>query len=131
RVVSYQPGAAQPFRVYNVPGDRNEVTGLLWDQARGRIWFAEGCRIGGGAITGCAPERVAPDDDFDFSASLDHLVNPADPAAGYRRHVLPRRTVYPAHLAWDRRGGIWYTGFLGNRIGRLDPSSGAIVELPL
>ncbi len=132
RIVRYDPGdPAAPFRVYNVPGDRNEVVGLAWDEARGRIWFAEGGRAGGGAITSFDPERVPWDNDFDFSTSLDALVNPANPEEGFRRFVLPDRKVYPAHLVIDSDGAVWYTAFLGNRVGRLDPGSGEIRELPL
>ncbi|HEU5219958.1 MAG TPA: hypothetical protein VFU23_14960, partial [Gemmatimonadales bacterium] len=57
RIIRYDPEAGS-FRVYNVPGDRNEAVGVAWDAARGRIWFAEGGRQGGGAITGFDPERT-------------------------------------------------------------------------
>lgn len=130
RIVRYDPATAQ-LQVFNVPGDRNEVVGLAWDEPRGRLWFAEGGRTGGGAITSFDPTRVPSDNAFDFSASLDHLVNPADPQDGYRRFVLPDRSVYPAHLVIDAQGGVWYTAFLGNRVGRLDPGTGEIRELPL
>jgi streptogramin lyase len=113
RIVSVDPANDQ-MRVYDIPGDRNEVIGLLWDKGRGLLWFAEGGRIGGGAIT-----------------SLDPTAAALDPQAGYQRYLLPDRTSYPAHLALDDAGGIWFTEFLGNRVGRLDPDSGAIVELPL
>jgi len=116
------------FRVYNVPGDRNEVVGLAWDAARGRIWFAEG---GGGAITGFDPERAPWDNAFDFSTSLDASVNPANPADGFRRFTVPAPNGYPAQLAVDDQGGVWFTSFLGNRVGRLDPDTGTFAEVPL
>lgn len=42
RVISYDPAtaAANRFRVYNVPGDNNQISGIPWDTGRGRVWFA-------------------------------------------------------------------------------------------
>jgi streptogramin lyase len=40
RVVSYDPNTTT-FKAYNIPGDRNEVVGLYWDQARNWIWATE------------------------------------------------------------------------------------------
>ncbi|HVE82689.1 MAG TPA: hypothetical protein VND93_07565 [Myxococcales bacterium] len=130
RILRYDP-ASGSFRVYNVPGDRNEAVGLAWDAARGRIWFAEGGRQGGGAITGFDPERTPWDNAFDFSTSLDAFVNPPDPRDGFRRFPVPDPSEYPSCLAVDAQGGVWYTAFLGNRVGRLDPDSGAFVAIPL
>ncbi|HZN95229.1 MAG TPA: hypothetical protein VFB81_21105, partial [Myxococcales bacterium] len=130
RIVRHDPNGGS-FRVYNVPGDRNEVIGLAWDATRGRIWFAEGGRQGGGAITSFDPERAPWYNTFDFTSSLDSYVNMADPRDGFRRFVVPDRSEYPSWLAVDADGGVWYTGFLGNRVGRLDPETGTFVELPL
>lgn len=127
RILRHDPRDGS-FRVYNVPGDRNEVTGLAWDAARGWIWFAEGK---GGAITGFDPARAPWDNGFDFSTSLDAYVNPANPADGFRRFPVPAPNGYPAQLAIDGQGGVWFTSFLGNRVGRLDPDTGTFVEVPL
>jgi streptogramin lyase len=127
RILRYDP-AGGTFRVYNVPGDRNEVVGLAWDATRGRVWFAEGAT---GAITGFDPERAPWDNAFDFSTSLDAHVNPANAADGFRRFNVPAPNGYPSCLAVDAQGGVWFTSFLGNKVGRLDPDTGTFVEVPL
>lgn len=133
RVVCYDPAAepAQRFRVYNVPGDWNEVIGLAWDEGRGRIWFSQGGLVAGAKLYSFDPDRVPWDNSFDFSTSLDYLVNPPDPDEGYRVYGLPDPLVQPAHLAVDPDGSIWYSAFWGNRIGRLVPETGEVREVPL
>ena len=48
RIISFDPsfdpetaetGESQ-YRIYNVPGNNNQVTGIAWDKVRNRIWFA-------------------------------------------------------------------------------------------
>jgi hypothetical protein len=50
RILSFDPEATSgnPYRVYNVPGDNNQVSGLAWDAHRKRIWFANSPRYVGG-----------------------------------------------------------------------------------
>lgn len=133
RVVCYDPEAPEGsrFRVYNVPGDQNEVIGIAWDAKRGRIWFAQGGLKAGARLWSFDPERVPSDPAFDFSTSLDALVNPADPAAGYRAYDLPFRDDQPAHLAVDPDGSVWFSAYWRNRIGRLVPETGVVQEVPL
>jgi streptogramin lyase len=130
RIVSYEPASGH-FRIYNVPGDQNEVIGIAWDASRGRVWFAQGGTKAGGRLASFDPERVPFDNTFDFSTSLDSLVNPPDPAAGYRVYALPRPGVQPAHIAIDPDGHVWFSEFFGNAVGRLDPATGAMEEFPL
>src|SRR5882672_7777242 len=133
RVVMYDPAAAAAdrFRVYNVPGDNNQVSGIAWDAGRGRIWFAQGGTRAGAKIWSFDP-AVFPwspaDNTFDFSTSLDALVNTPN---GYRRYDLPRAGAIPAQLLVDGAGFVWYTYYWANVVGRLDPATGAVMELPL
>jgi streptogramin lyase len=135
RVVRYDPNAPERdrFRVYNVPGDWNQVIGIAWDARRGRIWFAEGGLDRGRKIVSFDPERVPADNTFDFSRPLDDQLCPRGGPYDncFRVHELPEGSRQPAHLALDRDGRIWYTAFWGNRIGRLDPETGAVIEYPL
>ncbi|TAH34312.1 MAG: hypothetical protein EYC70_15290 [Planctomycetota bacterium] len=135
RIVCFDP-AAPPgfeFRVYNLPGDWNEVIGLAWDEVRERIWFTEGGLVSGAKIGTFDPERVPWDNHFDFSTSLDHLLCP--PGGSWDDciciYLLPNPTAQPAHLLVDRDGFVWYTAYWGNAIGRLDPVTGVVTEYPL
>jgi streptogramin lyase len=85
RIVAYDPvGAA--FRVYNVPGDRNGVTGIAWDSTRGRVWITEIERKTEGFFPVVAlparlasfdPEGIAPDDQFEFTSSATCAPGPS------------------------------------------------------
>jgi streptogramin lyase len=37
----------------------------------------------------------------------------------------------PEGIAWGSDGNVWFAEYVGNRIGRLDPASGAITEFPV
>lgn len=41
---------------------------------------------------------------------------------------LPRRTIAPHDVRTDARGRVWYSNFVENFLGRLDPATGAHVE---
>lgn len=135
RIVRYDPAAPEPnrFRVYNVPGEGNQVIGLAWDARRGRVWFAEGGLERGRKIVSFDPERVPWDNTFDFSRPPEGRVCPKGGPYDdcLRVYELPTGSRQPAHLALDRGGHVWYTAFWGNRIGRLDPESGRVLEYPL
>jgi streptogramin lyase len=77
RVVMYDPAATDgaPFRVYNVPGDRNGVFGVAWDAVRQRVWFTQMARVQQetppvdvqrASILSFDPERIPSDVHFDF-----------------------------------------------------------------
>jgi streptogramin lyase len=135
RVVRYDPEAPEGnrFRGYNVPGNNNQVIGLGWDSRRGRLWFTEGGLDHGPKIVSFDPEHVPWNNTFDFSSPLDdQICRPDGPYdACFRVYELPEGSKQPAHLALDRDGQVWYTAFWGNRVGRLDPESGAVIEYPL
>ena len=130
RVICWLPATAS-YRVYNMPGDRNEVFGLAWDGTR--IWAAASGRTGGGALIAFDPERTpfdAASPSFDFSTSLDSWVNRPD-GSGYQLYNVPDATVGPLFMVVDPDGHIWFTTFYGSRIGRLDPTTGTVDQFPL
>lgn len=135
RVVSFDPSApsGSAFRIYNVPGDRNEVIGVAWDPFRNRIWFTEAGLSDAPNLTSFDPEAIPFDNTFDFSSSLDEQVcaegEPDDDC--YHRYDLPGASAYPIYVAVDAEGFVWYSSSLGNRIGRLAPETGEVREFPL
>lgn len=135
RIVRFDPFApeSERFRVYNVPGDKNEVIGLLWDAVHNRMWFSQAGFAAGAALVSFDPDRLPFDNHFDFAAPLDHLVcAPGEPGGEcYRFYWLPDPFSYPAHLLQHEDGHVWYTNFWGNSIGRLDPETGETDEYPL
>lgn len=145
RVISFDPRAPWDwrFRIFNIPGDNQQVTGLAWDARRGRIWYTANRTIDAPARIGnFDPERVSFHNKFNFSTSLeDQLCAPgeADDGACFREVPLPERNFGLGHLAVDATGGVWYTGFWGTcsqeegctELGRLDPETGSIDRYPL
>jgi streptogramin lyase len=134
RVVCLIPDgpAGYEFRVYNVPGDRNEVIGLAWDHTRNWIWFAEGGLVNGGAIVGFDPELIPWDNNFAFDSSLDHqLCSSLTETGCYQRYQLEDTASHPAHLLVTDDGKIWFTAFWGRSIGRLDPVTGIVNKYPV
>jgi streptogramin lyase len=148
RVVSYDPGSGV-FRAYNLPGNRNEATGLLWDDRRGLVWVAEYGMFAtpaesssrpsdkarrAGALVAFDPESAPHDNDFLWDRPLDHFLcsEPApDPVGCFARYALPDGALAPAQLAGDASGSIWFTLFWGGAIGRLDPETGEVIIYPL
>jgi len=156
RVVSYDPNTTT-FKAYNMPGNRNEVIGLHWDQARNLVWAAEsGSRSEHvadpkphqGTIIAFDPDTAKYDNNWLWEAE------PVDPdlsdelcGAGeeptthscFKRYSLPTGhfdtdpvgAFFPAHLVADSSGAIWFTNFLGSSIGRLDPATEAVTLYPL
>jgi streptogramin lyase len=135
RVVAYDPAApdGERYRVYNMPGDWNEVIGIAWDEARGRMWVAQGGLEAGPALASFDPERIPWDNDFDFSVSLiDQVCEVGEPEDDcYRLYRLPEESLHPAHLEVAENGLIWYTAYWGRRIGVLEPASGRHFGFPV
>ncbi len=135
RIVRYDPDGpeGERFRVYNMPGDWNEIIGLAWDEGRQRMWVTQSSLERHPVIASFDPEMIPWDNDFDFSESLMHQVcedeGPYEDC--YRVYPLPPSSLKPAHLEVDDRGLVWYTAYWGNAIGVLDPESGAVREFPL
>lgn len=148
RVVSYDAHGGT-FRAYNLPGNRNEAMGLLWDEPRGLIWVAEsgmfaerGKPLAGpsdktpraGALLAFDPETVPHDNDFLWNRPLDEMLC-ADPSSApqgcFARYALPDGASAPAQLVSDASGAIWFTLFWGAAIGRLDPETAEVLVYPL
>lgn len=145
RVISFDPRAAfdRRFRIFNLPGDNQQVVGLAWDEDRGRLWYTANRTVDSPARIGnFDPERVAFDNTFDFSTSLDDRLcapDAPDDGACFREFPLPARVFGVGHLALDAGGGVWYAGYWGTgsekegctELGRLDPDTGSIGRYPL
>ncbi|NOG54416.1 MAG: hypothetical protein HND57_08830 [Planctomycetes bacterium] len=132
RIVCYDPNNAE-YRVYNMPGDWNEIIGIAWDETRERMWVAQGGLEKGPKLASFDPEAIPWDNHFDFSQSLDYQVcdfgEPWEDC--YQVYDLPETSFQPAHLLVDHRGLIWYTAYWGNAIGVLHPETGRVIEYPL
>jgi hypothetical protein len=132
RIVMRDPATATTA-IWNLPGDHNEVTGLAWDAAAQRLWFAQSGFDAGAAIGSFDPALVAPDPCspacFDFATPV--------PPTGFTFHALPETQAYPTKLLLDHDGPggsighIWYSAYLANHLGRLDVATGAVDEVPL
>lgn len=135
RVACYDPQAepGAEWRVYNMPGDWNEIIGLAWDEIRGRIWVAQSGPVVGPALISFDPDRIPFDNHFDFSTPLLDLVcEPGEATEGcYQVFPLPPTSRLPAHMLVDDGGRVWYTAYFGNRIGVLHPATGRVIEYPL
>jgi streptogramin lyase len=132
RIVRYDPDS-ETFDCYNAPVDNAQVTGVLIDDVRGLIWYSEG-GLSGNAISSFDPATITGDCLFDpySSAPRDPVCLPGGPVAGcHQRFELPRAAAFPAHLAMDRDGDIWFTEFFGNHVTRLDPEAGAFTSIRL
>ncbi len=130
RVVSYDPDSGI-FTAYNLPGNRNEAMGLLWDDQRRLVWVAESGRH---ALIAFDPENAPHDNEFLWDRSLDETLCPEptpDPTNCFARYPLPGGVATPAQLVGDGSGSIWFTLFWGAAIGRLDPDSGEVLVYPL
>ena len=155
RIVRYDPGT-RTFECYNSPIDDSEVMGLLIDDVNDLIWYAEGDLTNGNAITAFRPSSIVSNCFFDprndprDPICLSNSFDPTEWNGCHRRFSLPNKTqdviierglntlLYnpnmseqPAHLSMDSAGNIWYTKFWGDKIGRLTPQTGEIVELLL
>ena len=148
RVVSYDP-VSGVFRAYNLPGNRNEAMGLLWDDRRGLVWVAESGMYatrakpsagpsdgepGAGALVAFNPDTTPYANDFLWDRPLSHLLcskPTAAPVGCFARYALPDRAFAPVRLVGDASGAIWFTLFWGSAIGRLDPETGEVILYPL
>jgi streptogramin lyase len=44
---------------------------------------------------------------------------------------MPRKTIAPHDVRTDRKGHVWYSDFVENYLGELDPKTGAVTEYPV
>jgi streptogramin lyase len=132
RIVRYDPDEGT-FVCYNAPIDNAQVVGVLIDEARGLVWYSEG-GASGNAISAFDPAAITGDCLFDpySSGPRDPVCLPEGPVAGcHQRFELPRAAAFPAHLAMDANGNIWFTEFFGNHVTRLDPETRTFTSIPL
>ena len=126
--------STQTFRIYNLPGDNNQVNDMIWDPVRGRMWIG----IEGG-ITSFDPATTPWQNAFDFSASLDYLwCQSPDQQGCFLQYSMDYITppVENGRLALARDGSIWATEFSwGTRtdsyIDHLLPESGIVERYPI
>ena len=131
RIIRFDP-ASETYGCYNVPTDHAEVAGIALDESRGVVWYAESGMWDGNAISSFAIADATSDCAWNPVVDPWPAICGAQPAPGcHTRYVLPREHASPSHLVLDARGDVWFTEFWANRIGRLDPDTGAFVELPL
>ncbi|MCI0855079.1 MAG: hypothetical protein J4N98_00205 [Chloroflexi bacterium] len=128
RVINFDPETGK-VSCYNLPVDNAAVYGVLIDDARGMVWYSESRT---NAISGFRPNSTISDCLFDPYAGDNPVQICSDGLLDscHLRFLLPN-AGNPAHLELDTEGNIWFTESLGNKIGRLTPETGELVELPL
>jgi streptogramin lyase len=130
RIIRYDPTNGT-FACYNVPIDSAEVFGVLIDEARGRVWYAEGSLDHGNAISYFTLGGAVSECNVDPASAPPPICAQLPVPSCHRRYPIPTAGAGAAHLTLDGDGRVWFTEFWKNRIGRLDPLTGAIMELPL
>lgn len=132
RVLHYTPSDGS-IQCYVVPVDDAEITGLLIDHARDRVWYAgAGLGDGGNAIGAFSISEGISDCSWTPGLDLPADICGATIVPGcHLRFPLPQLFSSPMQLALDASGDIWFTEYWGNRIGRLHPETGQIDEYPL
>lgn len=123
RIVKFNP-ETEEFFAYNFPGTNNAIVGMTF-APDGTIWACQGS-LGDPAIWHFDPDAVQPDNDFDYSTSLDASICTNLAAGCFRRYTLPPEHLHPSHLLLDNQGDVWYTNFWGNTIARLNPDTGDV-----
>ena len=132
RIVRYIPGGAGQFQCYPVPTDDAEVLAVLVDETTGRVWYTESDLEGGNAISSFNPLTTPSNCLWDpYTDSRPSLCSPGETEGCHDRFVLPEPNRSPAHLARASGGMIWFTEFWGSRIGRFDPETETVIEIPL
>ncbi len=130
RIIHYTP-ASGAFACYNVPGNDAEVFAVVIDHARGMVWYSEssprGNAIGGFSISG-ATSACQFNPDADAQAPLCSV---QQVPACHQHFALPTANSQPTHLVLDGSGNIWFPEYSNNKIARLNPTTGALLELPL
>jgi len=105
----------QTFTEYKIPwvGDMWGITA----DPRGIIWFTQYAGKGnvnpGGALVVGGSGRIVR---FDIVTK------------NFTSIEIPTNSSFPMRLTLDRRGRVWFTEFLGNKIGVYDPSANSMHE---
>lgn len=131
RIIRFEP-ASEHFSCYVVPADDAEVYGIALDEAHGRVWYAESDYLHGNAITSFDPAAAPSDCLFDpYSTSPRPAYCGAAPTPGCHRRYVMQGYLAPAQLVVDAAGDVWFSAYWANRVGRLHPTDGTVVQLPL
>jgi streptogramin lyase len=131
RIVRFDP-ATSVFSCFNVPEDNAEIGGLAVDHARNMVWYSESGWTQGNAIGGFSLTDASADCMWDPYTMPRTPSCPVNPVAGcHQRFPLPQANSSPMNMVLDSAGDLWFPEYTGNRIGRLDPDTGTITELPL
>jgi streptogramin lyase len=131
RVIRYDPRTAA-FSCFAVPQDNAQVTGVAVDAARGVVWYTEAGLSDGNAIGSFRPEDAPSNCQWTPDSGTRPAICGGAPAIGcHTIYSLPNPISSPMQLTVDEAGRVWFTEYWGNRIGRLDPETGAIGEFPL
>ncbi len=127
RIVRFNP-VTSTFSCYPSPVDNNNVFGVLVDEQRDRVWYAEAAFIPGNAISVFDPSTLSGD--CNESAESARICLAGETAGCHRRFILPGATRSPAHLVLDDDGDIWFTEYWGNGIQQFDPDTGEFMAVP-
>lgn len=130
RIIRFNP-SDNSFRCYNIPTDHAEVAGFLLDLPGDSVWYSESNLISGNAIGRFRISESTPDCDATPSDPPSPYCTTPRVAGCHDRWQLPNPASAPGLLAAAPDGTIWFSEFWGNRLGRIDPRSGAISQLPL
>lgn len=144
RLVQLTPTTGKQ-RCYNMPQDGTGLVGVLIDDATGTVWAAASSPdpAKGNFLTSFKPGTFS---DAQASCTYDYIAAyPANWCAEgetdgcFTKYPMPaippvpygQSNVGPAHLAKGRDGAVWFTGFWGNVVGFVDPSTKIVTTLPL
>jgi streptogramin lyase len=134
RVVKLNPSTREQ-ECFNIPGNNSNLVGLLLDEDTETVWAAAG--YNGNFIVSFKPATFTGSSDkscqYDFIAPppvgfCDHHQT-ADRC--FQKYDIPTPGIFPAHLAKDAEGNIWFTEFFGNALGRIEVLRGTITEYSL
>lgn len=144
RIIRFDPDAplAEAYRVYLVPGDRNEVMGLAYDTRRRLVWFTQKARGPNPAkLIGFDPDSTPYLSRFSGEdlSGIEEFPLPSSADDRWWELSIGQRTYVPGHIAMDAEGDLWYSGFWGRgdpdsgqaEIGRVDPDTGSLDTFPL
>jgi len=155
RVGRYNPTLAS-FQMYNLPGLRNEATGLFVDESRGAgnswIWVLEAgfesttaveAAPHSGTIIAFRPDLAAWDNAMTLGGWSGLDAELCDGTGGnttpddgcFQRFQLPVTATsvgarWPSHVVADTNGDIWFANFWGTSIARLVPSTEVVTIYP-
>jgi len=147
RIGQFTPGP-DTFKMFNLPGNRNEAHGIYWDAAREWLWVAESGLFSDfvagdshqGAIIAFKPSIAFWDNALQTGSAWDAAMQPelCDGTGGnttpddgcYQRFQLPAAAWVTGNVTVDPSGFVWFTNFWGTSIGRLDPATEAVLLYP-